>query len=428
MGAQAVAPWANATPHAVAITEGQDSYTYETFASRIAQAAAMSRSAGLRQGMIVGTRCDAQYLHFVPILASEVIRGTHFSMAPSDLMFDSELSDRCDMMCVETLTEPVAKHPRVIVVSRATIGELTRLRTDGTATTALEACQTQDMIVRIATTSCTTGHRKFVGNTRRSIQHIVAGARYALKNNRDRHGFVSMYRFNLIGTYLDALLAIGYGMTVAYCTKEDFLPTLRRLPSCRTMLLLNEASFVALMDHDPVGTILPDAEVKIVDDMMRTRNTGEPGIIMIRSPRLVTGYLWDDALDAEYFIDGWFRSSDIGVIPEPGKLIVIGRVDDILNIGALKVAAFPIEEGIRSIGGVAGTVVLNAANTHGVDEAHVFIERRDPALDGRIDQALVALPRRHVTTFAAHHATRFPRAPTGKAQRDRLRDRLSQKA
>ncbi|MSO99688.1 MAG: hypothetical protein EXR07_01365 [Acetobacteraceae bacterium] len=155
------------------------------------------------------------------------------------------------------------------------------------------------------------------------------------------------------------------------------------------------------------------------------RNMGESGTIMVRSPRMGSHYLWNADETRKHFIDGWFRTSDIGVVPAPGKLIVIGRADDMINIGGIKLAPYPIEERIRTIEGINDAVLMSHANEMGVAELHVFIERSDPALDERIGQALVAVLRRHVMTFAAHYATRFPRTLTGKVQRNALKARLA---
>jgi len=44
--------------------------------------------------------------------------------------------------------------------------------------------------------------------------------------------------------------------------------------------------------------------------------------------------------------------NDVGFQPEPGKLVVLGRADDILNIGGEKISPYPIESALNAIDGL----------------------------------------------------------------------------
>ncbi|MDO7868611.1 AMP-binding protein [Nocardioides jiangxiensis] len=61
--------------------------------------------------------------------------------------------------------------------------------------------------------------------------------------------------------------------------------------------------------------------------------------IRIRGPVLFDGYLDDPALTAETLVDGWYLTSDLGTLAEDGRLSVLGRVDDMLISGGVKVPA-----------------------------------------------------------------------------------------
>jgi acyl-coenzyme A synthetase/AMP-(fatty) acid ligase len=477
---QAIAHWGRTTPEAIAVIEGEVSYSYATLALNVAQAAEMLRSKGLRRGMIVGIECNLQYLNLVLILGCEVVGAAHLALAPINLIFDRDLPTRCDLLCVETTMQYVANHPRVVPLSRGSIAELTKIPVTAAAT--LDVVQPPDEIVRISTTSGTTGGPKFVYNTRRSLRHIVASIQYTLKDDPNRYDYVSLYRFGQMGTYSDAMLAFEYGKLVRYCTDEDFLSTIRRHRACHTMLVVsdairfaaeashmaqradgcsirvigaalsprlraalrasltheivaayssNETGYITLTDDNGIGTLLPDVLVRVVDDTGLAQKIGEPGIILARSPRMAAGYLWDEQRTEKHFADGWFRTSDIGVIPEPGKLIVIGWADDMLNIGGIKISPQPLEEQLRSIDGVSDAALLSVNDSHSLNALHVFIERPDPAASERIGAELVALLSPHVaqfTRFLVHCTDRFPRTATGKVQRNMLRDSVERKA
>jgi len=127
-----------------------------------------------------------------------------------------------------------------------------------------------------------------------------------------------------------------------------------------------------------------------------------------------SGYFRNDEETRAHFVDGWFRTRDLGIIPGPGKLNVIGRADDMLNIGGRKVAPYPLEERIRALEGVADAVLLSAPDEQGIEDLHVFVEPRENVTQEQIQPLLVPLLNRHTTTYAAYFLKQLPRTGTGK--------------
>jgi o-succinylbenzoate---CoA ligase len=73
---------------------------------------------------------------------------------------------------------------------------------------------------------------------------------------------------------------------------------------------------------------------------------GEEGRIMIRSSTLFTGYRLRPDLTAETVVDGWLRSQDRGCW-EAGKLVVLGRMDDIVITAGHKVDLADVEQAVQ---------------------------------------------------------------------------------
>ena len=90
---------------------------------------------------------------------------------------------------------------------------------------------------------------------------------------------------------------------------------------------------------------------------------GEGGRIRIAGPTLFEGYLDDPALTAEALVDGWYLTSDAGRIDEDGRLVVLGRVDDVVVTGGLNVPAPAVAARLRPHPAVA------AAEVPGVPDA-----------------------------------------------------------
>ena len=80
------------------------------------------------------------------------------------------------------------------------------------------------------------------------------------------------------------------------------------------------------------------------------------GRIDIRGPMLADGYRDFDGESP--FVDGWFHTSDLGRRLEDGRLEVIGRLDDVINTGGVKVAPLLVERALTAVDGVTDACVV----------------------------------------------------------------------
>ena len=84
--------------------------------------------------------------------------------------------------------------------------------------------------------------------------------------------------------------------------------------------------------------------IRIVADDGSPVAAGQRGEILIGGPTVVSGYLNAPELTATSFVDGWFKSGDIGSIDEDGFLTLHGRKDDLINRGGEKISPAEIDE------------------------------------------------------------------------------------
>ena len=471
-GADPVSRWYREKPGATAVIENDVAYSYATLAMNTVQAATILASAGLRPGMVVGIECDVRYLHLVLILACEMLGAAHLAMVASDLAPDSDLPRRCDLLCVQSSADHDFAHPRIVRLSPALVNELLKIPVAAHDIDMLRRVHPADDLVRIGRSSGTTGRHKFMGYSRASLRNIVNFIPCLLNYDDTRHNFVCVSPFSQMGTYTDSLLALRSGGTVIYGTGQSFADDIRKFPGCHTSLVVrfaaelldlepmrhgrvdscsirlvggfvprrllaalretvttevlavystNETSFISIHDDNGQGTLLPDVSVRIVDDAGRDLPPGEPGNILLRTTRMTSGYLWDAAQNARQFAVGWFRPNDNGLMPEPGRLIVLGRTDDLLNLGGIKFAPEPIEKQIGALDGVTDAVLIGLDNPCGTGELHIFVERGDPDRDRVVETSITALLIGYVTSYRVHYLTRLPRNATGKVRRDLLR-------
>lgn len=99
-------------------------------------------------------------------------------------------------------------------------------------------------------------------------------------------------------------------------------------------------------DGTCVGKPNPGVELYTVDEFLKpcSATKEDPGIIAIRSNTVTPGYWNEPELTAETIIDGVIYMSDLGYIDENGYLFLVGRRDDVINIGGLKVAPTEVED------------------------------------------------------------------------------------
>jgi len=73
-----------------------------------------------------------------------------------------------------------------------------------------------------------------------------------------------------------------------------------------------------------VGPIIPGVEVKLGEESVDEE--GRSGReILVRGPNVTPGYYHNEAANREAFIDGWFRTGDLGTLDAEGYLSITGR-------------------------------------------------------------------------------------------------------
>src|SRR6185436_19194989 len=88
--------------------------------------------------------------------------------------------------------------------------------------------------------------------------------------------------------------------------------------------------------HGSVGLSV-GPEVGIRDEADAPLGPGETGQIVLRGRNVVAGYEADPEANARAFVDGWFRTGDLGHLDADGYLYVTGRLGETINRGGEKV-------------------------------------------------------------------------------------------
>jgi 2,3-dihydroxybenzoate-AMP ligase len=174
------------------------------------------------------------------------------------------------------------------------------------------------------------------------------------------------------------------------------------------------------LDSDPdlAGILVPGSEAEAIDAAGNPLPPGEVGELRVRSMEMVAGYVDNEEATKAHFRDGWFHPGDMGSISATGEVRVLGRIDDVLNVGGVKVVPEVIEDVLLKVPGVKDVGVFTMEQRGQVGFWAALVE------NGPIDRkAAQELVRQRISTginFVAVDS--IPRNSMGKIQRFELRD------
>ncbi len=95
-----------------------------------------------------------------------------------------------------------------------------------------------------------------------------------------------------------------------------------------------------------LGKPLPGVMVRVLDANgrpMERSDADHPGRMALKGDMIMSGYWHRDELTAETLQDGWLITSDLIYTDEDGYVYMLGRADDIINVGGEKVSPVEVE-------------------------------------------------------------------------------------
>jgi acyl-coenzyme A synthetase/AMP-(fatty) acid ligase len=174
---------------------------------------------------------------------------------------------------------------------------------------------------------------------------------------------------------------------------------------------------------DPLslGPSLPHARVSITDEQGEPVAFGEPGIVRIHSPSMASDYLDGESPGFADNLDraGYYVSKDRGRFDARGHLILLGRVDSLLNLHGRKIEPKEIEQSIRELGEVSD-VVVKGEEQGGKLSIVAYVESARLDRKAVMQHCIARLAPYKVPHFV-HVLNQFPRSSTGKVAVGQMR-------
>jgi acyl-CoA synthetase (AMP-forming)/AMP-acid ligase II len=109
---------------------------------------------------------------------------------------------------------------------------------------------------------------------------------------------------------------------------------------------------IALID---VGYPIKDCWVRICSPEGKVLNTGKVGLVEIKGENVTRGYYGNLPANAAVIsCDGWFNTGDLGFLRNDGRLVITGRLKEVIFINGLTYYAPDIESVVREVAGTKG--------------------------------------------------------------------------
>ncbi|MBI4443830.1 MAG: AMP-binding protein [Acidobacteria bacterium] len=130
---------------------------------------------------------------------------------------------------------------------------------------------------------------------------------------------------------------------------------------CAPVVAVNVASLLRRLPPNgnkvgSVGRPLPGVEIRIADpETLEPLAVGQAGLLLVRGPNVMQGYLGRPDLTAEVLRDGWYLTGDIAALDADGFLTLFDRLSRFSKIAGEMVPHLGLEERLHQLAGVTET-------------------------------------------------------------------------
>ena len=180
-----------------------------------------------------------------------------------------------------------------------------------------------------------------------------------------------------------------------------------------------------------IGKPVSSSRSYILNDSMQPVPVGVSGELYLAGDQLARGYLHDEELTKERFIEvdptgpipeeRLYKTGDLCRLREDGEIEFLGRVDQQVKIRGFRVELEEIEAALESMQGVDGAAAAVVDGGGGQKMLVVYVVSRDEAVTSEAARAYLAerLPR-YMLPQVVMHLEELPRLPNGKLDRKQL--------
>lgn len=183
-----------------------------------------------------------------------------------------------------------------------------------------------------------------------------------------------------------------------------------------------------------IGWLLPNSELRIVDEDGRDVPVGTPGELWVRSPSVMKAYANNPKATAETITpDGWLKSGDMATVDEKGFISITDRKKELIKYKGFQVAPAELEDVINAHPGVADCAVIGVyAKEQATELPKAYVVPKDTRLlSGADPRQLIEGIHSFVAPRVAHFkylrggitlTAEIPKSASGKILKRKLRE------
>lgn len=173
------------------------------------------------------------------------------------------------------------------------------------------------------------------------------------------------------------------------------------------------------------GPPAPGFEMRAMGPGDRWCAAGEVGELLIRGDSVIASYM--DPQDNEgNFVDGWFRTGDLGFMDEAGYLHYVGRCKEMYKSGGYNVYPLEVETYLNAFPGVNTSAVVSGAHPIWGETGYAFVVPEDGA--DITSETIAAYCREGLADYKQPNrifvTTDVPRSAIGKVAKKELQQSL----
>jgi long-chain acyl-CoA synthetase len=223
--------------------------------------------------------------------------------------------------------------------------------------------------------------------------------------------------------------SIGGGMAVQQQVAEQWVRATGRpiiegygLSETSPVLTCNRGDITGFTGT--IGFPVPSTEISIRDDAGHELPLGEAGDICARGPQVMPGY-WrrPDETALVMTKDGFFRTGDIGLMDEHGRVKIVDRKKDMISVSGFKVFPNEVEDQAMLQGAIAECAAVGVPDENSGEAVKLFAVKKSPDLSEHDVQAFL---RGKLAAYKVPKYVEFrkelPKTNVGKILRRALRD------
>ncbi len=180
-----------------------------------------------------------------------------------------------------------------------------------------------------------------------------------------------------------------------------------------------------------IGKSVPDSRAYILDDALQPVSAGVAGELYLAGSKLARGYLYDEAMTKERFIEiepsdqipdnRLYKTGDLCQWTDNGEIEFLGRVDQQVKIRGFRIELEEIESTLESMQGVDAAAAVAVDGGIGQKILVVYVVRRDEAVtETKVKSYLSQRLPKYMVPQVVKYLKALPVLPNDKLDRKKL--------